>query len=154
MFRDDYLMRMIEQLAAAIARIAGLNRGGQHEEALAAADAAWGELLGDIPLELAGAVDSRTLAGMLRRPDKIRLAAAILREQAHALAGLGDPLSAARRSRRALELLLEARALAAEPGEPTGAGTEDAAAALRELARSVPHDALAARYRAMLPADG
>ena len=166
MFRDDYLLRMVHQLVDAIARIAGLNQRGEHDRALAAADGAWGELLGDIDPELATAVDSRTLAGLLRQPARIRLAHGILCEQARALAGKGDSLGAARRARRALELLLEARALeASQPRAPerandprnprrdaTDAGSDDAAA-IRSLLQAAPAASLAARYRAMLPAD-
>jgi hypothetical protein len=60
MYQEDYILRMVQQLVAAIARIAGLNQRAEHAEALAAADRAWGELLGDIPPELASSVDSRT----------------------------------------------------------------------------------------------
>src|SRR4051794_40902563 len=42
MFEDDYILRMVKQLAAAIARIAGLNRRAEHDQALAEADRAWG----------------------------------------------------------------------------------------------------------------
>jgi hypothetical protein len=156
MFQEDYILRMVQQLAAAIARIAGLNQREQHDEALADADRAWGELLGDIPPELAGSVDSRTLAGMLRQPARIRLASQILGEQARALAGQGDDAGAARRARRALELVLEARAAeAAAPGRPArsqrGAPDDAAeAAVIRTLVERVPADALAPRYRALL----
>lgn len=114
MWEDGYVLRAVRQLADAIARIAGLNRRSEHDRALAEADHAWGELL-DLPPGLANAVDGRTLAAMLRDPARIRLAAQLSREQAIALAGRGDPRAAALRSRRALELLIEARAL--EPRE-------------------------------------
>lgn len=141
MYREDYILRVIQQLVDAIARIAGLNRRAEHDQALAAAEQAWSELL-DLPAGLADAVDSRTLAGMLREPARIRLAVQLLQEQARALTGKGDAPGAARQSRRALELLLEARALAAT--EPTDEAT------LRELRLVVPLDALAPRYREML----
>jgi hypothetical protein len=156
MFQRDYILRMVEQLAAAIARIAGLNQRGQHDQALADADQAWGELLGDIPPEIAASVDSRTLAGMLRQPARIRLASQILGEQARALAGQGDDAGTARRARRALELLLEARAAeAAAPTRPArsqcGAPDDAAdAAAIRTLLPLAPADALAPRHRALL----
>jgi hypothetical protein len=156
MFQEDYILRMVQQLAAAIARIAGLYQGEQHDQALADAERAWGELLGDIPPELAGSIDCRTLAGMLRQPARIRLASQILGEQARALAGQGDDAVAARPARRALELLLEARvAEAAAPGRPArsqrGAPDDAAdAAAIRTLVQLVPAGALASRYRALL----
>jgi plasmid stabilization system protein ParE len=143
MYRDDYLLRMIEQLAAAIARLAGLNDRGDHDQALAAADRLWNELL-DGPGGIPDGLDSRTLAALLRRPAQVKLAHQIACEQARALAGKGDAVAAAAQYRRALELLLEARALAPR----TGHGDE---AVIAELLRHVPRDALAPRYRAMLP---
>jgi len=157
MYQEDYILRMVQQLAGAIARIAGLNQREEHAEALSESDRAWGELLGDIPPELAASVDSRTLAGMLRQPARIRLASQILGEQARALAGQGDDAGAARRARRALELLLEARAAeAAAPDRPVRSrrdapSADDDAATLRTLLQLVPADALASRYRALLP---
>src|SRR4051794_15353423 len=105
MYEEDYILRMVQRLAAAIARIAGLNQGEQHDQALADADRVWGELLGDIPPELAGSGDCRPPAGLLRPPARIRLASQILGEQARARAGQGDAPVAARPARRALELL-------------------------------------------------
>src|ERR1043166_7849443 len=134
MFEDDYILRAVKQLAAAIARIAGLNDQAAHEKALAAADQAWGDLLG-IPPDLAASIDSATLAGMLREPAKIRLAARLLHEQARALAAQGDPVRAQLRYRRAMELLLEARAL--DPSEPAAD-----AAAIEALRPVVPRGAL------------
>ncbi|HEX3766549.1 MAG TPA: hypothetical protein VHW23_47975 [Kofleriaceae bacterium] len=153
MLRDDYILRMVQQLADAIARIAGLNQRGEHDQALTEADRAWGELLGDIPIELAGSVDSRTLAGLLRQPARIRLAHQLVHEQARALAARGDPAGATRRARRALELLLEART--ADAGKPAGAQANPAAdaAAIRALLVLAPRDTLAARYQALLPPD-
>jgi hypothetical protein len=138
MFREDYIIRLIQQLVDAIARIAGLNRRGDHDKALAEAEQAWGKLL-DAPPDLVGAVDTATLAEMLRHPDKMRVAARLLHEEGRALAGKGDPLHAAVRYRRAMELLLEARAI-----EPSG----DDDAMLMELSREVPVTTLDPRYRA------
>lgn len=137
MFREDYLIRLIQQLVDAIARIAGLNRRGEHDRALAEAEQAWGKLL-DAPPDLIDAVDTATLAGMLRDPEKMRAAAQLLHEEGRALAGKGDPLHAAVRYRRAMELILEARVI--EPSD------EDEAM-LAELSRVVPAGTLDPRYR-------
>ena len=118
-------MRQIHQLADVISHVAGLNRKGEHDQALAAADQAWGKLL-DAPRALIDAVDTPTLAGMLREPAKIRAAAQLLYEEGVALAGQGDPLHAQRRYRRALALMREAQAR--DPSD------EDDAA-IRELSR-------------------
>jgi tetratricopeptide (TPR) repeat protein len=138
MFREDYILRLIQQLVEFIARISGLNRRGAHDEALEAAEQAWGKLV-DAPRELIDVVDTPTLAAMLRDPAKMRLAAQLLYEEGRALTGKGDPIHAAVRYRRAMELMLEAGA--AEP-------SADDAEVMQELARLVPTDALHPRYRA------
>jgi len=137
MFREDYILRIIQQLVDAIARIAGLNRRGEHDKALAEAEQAWGKLL-DAPRELIDAVDTPTLASMLRDPEKMRVAAQLLHEEGRALAGKGDPLHAALRYRRAMELILEARAIDPSDSDDT---------ILMELSRLVPTTALDPRYR-------
>lgn len=142
MFRQDYLMRLVQQLAEAIRRISGLNRSGHHDAALAAADQQWGELL-DAPRALIDAVDTPTLAAMLRDPAKLRAAAKLCHEEGRALAGKDCPAHAQRRYRRALELMLELRAV-----EPGGDGASDDAAAILELSRLVPSDLLDPRYTA------
>lgn len=133
-------MRLIQQLAHAIARIAGFNRKGEYEDALAAADQAWGKLL-DAPRELIDAVDTPTLAEMLREPAKMRAAAQLSYEEGRALAGKGDPLHAGVRYRRALELILEARAIEPKPDDDV---------MILELGRVVPPHTLDPRYRTRL----
>jgi len=136
-FRQDYFMRMVHQLADFIARVAGFNRRGEHDLALAAADQAWGKLI-DAPRELIDAVDTPTLAGMLREPARIRAAAQLFCEEGRALAGKGDPLHAQLRYRRALELMLEARDL-----DPHDEDEE----AIVELSRLTPVEMLDPRYQ-------
>jgi hypothetical protein len=122
-YQEDYLLRLIQQLSAFVAQIAGLNQKGEHDQALATADQAWGKLLEDTPRTVIDGVDTLTLAGMLREPAKIRAAAQLFVEEGRALAGKGDPQQAAARFRRAMELIFEARALdaakeAPAPGAP------------------------------------
>lgn len=128
-------MRMIDQLVLFIAHVSGLNRKGEHEKALVAAEQAWGKLI-DAPLDMIYAVDSKTLAAMLREPARIRAAALLLYEQGRALTATGDPLHAALRYRTAMELVIEARAI--EPNEQDDA-------AIFELSRLVPSAALERR---------
>jgi len=151
-FRQDYLMRLVQQLAEAIRRISGLNRSGHHDAALAAADQQWGELL-DAPRALIDAVDTPTLAAMLRDPAKLRAAAKLCHEEGRALAGKDCPAHAQRRYRRALELMLELRAAgpARARGAPEGVGEHDDDAVILELSRLVPSSLLAPRYRTALP---
>jgi len=110
-YQEDYLLRLIQQLSAFVAQIAGLNQKGEHDQALAAADQAWGKLLEETPRTLIDRVDTLTLAGMLREPAKMRAAAQLFVEEGRALAAKGDPQRAAARFRRAMELIFEARAL-------------------------------------------
>jgi len=109
MLRDDYLMRLIQQLAELVARIAGFNRRREYQSALAEARRAWDEL--DVPHELVDRLDGAALADLLRDPAKMRAAAQLLAEEAVALAATGDPLHATVRRKRAYQLLGEAHAL-------------------------------------------
>lgn len=137
MFREDYVMRMVKQFADAIARVLQLRQRGEHQAALDEAGRLYEELFA-IPREVVDRVDTPTLAGLLRRPDKMRAAAMLFWEEARVYKAKGDPLTALSRFRRAHELFLEARAL--EPIE------EDDSAIL-ELSRDAPASELDARYR-------
>ena len=129
MIREDFIHRLIRQFAEMMARAAGFRRRGDYDAALRATAEGW-ELLG-VPRELVEVLDTRTLAGLLGDPAKIRAAAQLLGEEARVLTGKRDPINAAIVSRRALELYVAARAI-----EPT----EDDAAAILELSRLVPAD--------------
>lgn len=137
MLRDDYLMRLIEQVADFLAQIAGHERKREYEVAIDEAGRAWDELLG-LPRGVVEVTDSATLAGLLRDPAKIRAASQLLAAEARVMKGKGDPLGAAVLYRRALELVLEARAL-----DPTDADD----ARVFELSREVPASTIDARYR-------
>jgi hypothetical protein len=144
-YSEDYIIRLIQQLVAFIAHITRLNRNGEHDKALAAVERTWGELF-DVPREMLDAVDTPSLVAMLREPAKIRLAAQLFVEEGRALAGKGDPLSAAVRFRRALELFLEARA--GDPAGEVAIARDSDDATIQELLRIVPRETLAPRYRA------
>jgi hypothetical protein len=138
MFRDDYLIRLIKQLAVFIARIAGKRKAGEYQAALAESGKAWDDLIGQPPRELVDLVDTATLAGLLKEPAKMRAAAQLLIEEGKTYAASGDPAHATVRYRRAFELYLEARVL-----EPS----DDDTAVISELARLVPANQLDERYR-------
>ena len=149
MDNEDYLLRMFEQMAKMAAHLCGLselvhivelNRQGEHAEALAAIDRAWDELFAG-PRGMVQTVDTATLVAILRQPARLRVAAQLFTEEARARAATGDTGRAAACRRRALELILEARAI-----EPDA---EDDAA-LGELRAAVAPEALSARHRAML----
>ena len=138
MLREDYIIRLIKQLGAFLARIAGRRNAGDYDGALAEAGKAWDDLIGQPPRELVDVLDTATLAGLLKEPAKMRVAAQLLVEEGRAHAGKQDPVHAAMCYRRAWELYLEARVI-----EPS----EDDVAAISELARLVPANQLDPRYR-------
>ena len=134
-------MRLIRQVAEAVARMLKLRTGGDPAAALRAAEPLYDAL--GVPRELCDVVDTPTLAGMLRHPDRMRALARLSWEEGHAHKALGDPLTAFARYRRALELFLEARALATGDDRD-----EEDDACILELSRLVPAAELDARYRA------
>ena len=138
MEREDYIHRLIRQLAEALAKLAGLREQRDYKRALAANADAWEGLLGH-QRSLVDVVDTPTLAELLREPYKMRVAAKLLWEEGKTLAASGDPIHATICYRRAVELVLEARAI--EPDE------EDSAM-LFELGRVVQMNQLDRRYRA------
>jgi len=135
--RDDYIERMIRQLAEATARIAGWTANGKLEEAIRESDRAWSELL-DVPRDLVERLDGPTLAQLLAEPARMRIAGELLAAEARAHQAKGNPVHALLCNRRALELFLEARALDPEPHDE---------AAILELSRLVPKTEIDARYR-------
>jgi len=137
MEREDYIHRLIRQLAEALARIAGFRDQRDYKRTLAATEDAWEGLVGH-PRSLVDVVDTPTLAGMLREPSKMRAAAKLLWEEGKTLAASGDPVHATIVYRRAVELVLEARAI--EPSD------EDSTI-LFELGRVVQMNQLDPRYR-------
>lgn len=130
-------MRLIEQLAEAIRRIAKLRRAGDYAAARDTCEREWEKLLG-VSHDLVNVVDAPTLAGLLKEPANMRIAAQLLDEEARALAGGGDPIHAGLRTRLAMELLLEARAIDPQPEDD---------AQLLELSRRVHGNQLDPRYR-------
>lgn len=138
MIREDYIIRLIKQLAAAVARIAGHRKREEYEQAHAAIERAWEELF-DIPRALVDRLDGPTLASLLNDAAKLRVAAQLLVEEGKTHAARQDPVHALICKKRAFELFLEARAI--DPQD------EDDAAIL-ELARSIPPNEIDPRYRA------
>lgn len=138
MLRDDYIIRLIKQLAAFVARIAGKRQAGDFEGALREAAKGWDDLINQPPRDLVDLVDTPTLAELLKEPARMRVAAQLLIEEGRAYTGKGDPVHAAVCYRRAFELMLEARVR--EPAD-------DDEAVISELARLVPANQLDERYR-------
>src|SRR5262245_5972732 len=102
-FRQDYLMRLVEQLAAVIARMLGLRKSGRAADALVEAERGY-DLLG-LPTGLIEVLSAPAIAELLASPEKVRMVADLLDEEAAALEALGDPRAARKR-----ELAAELRA--------------------------------------------
>jgi hypothetical protein len=103
MFENDYVLRLVKQLGAALARVLGLKKAGRLEEAQQAIDEAWSELLG-LPPGLLGSLDEHTLRGMLKHRDACAAAADLLDAEADLLAARGDPAAATTRRTLAASL--------------------------------------------------
>lgn len=136
MFRQDYILRIIQQAAQAIARMLGATEKEEYQQARLHADEAY-SILG-IPPELVLRMDSPSLVGLFPEVEKIRLLAQLLWQEGQLLRATKDPVNGLDRQRRAVELLLEAQRMAPEP--------EDADK-LQEMLRHVPTSTLAKRYQ-------
>lgn len=136
MIRQDYLLRIIEQAAQAIARMLGATQKNDYHSARVQADEAY-SLLG-VPPELVLRMDSASLASLFAQPMKIRMLSKLLWQEGELYRATKDPLNGLDRQRRAVELLLEAQRL--DPQE------EDASV-LQEMFRHVPTNTLAERYQ-------
>jgi hypothetical protein len=107
--QEDYLLRMMRQMGAVLARMLGLKNGGQLHEATQALDDAEGELLGPLA-QVVPRVDSATAAHIISNPQRIAAWARLLHERADLLRLAGDEAAAALAAARARELAAEAQA--------------------------------------------
>lgn len=99
--QDDFILRQVAAVAAALARILGLRRGGAVEEARSALDRAYLEFLGPRS-DLLRTVDAATAAALIDAPDAIRALARLAAEEAEQ-AGDGVRRAALRLRSGALE---------------------------------------------------
>lgn len=90
MLRDDWVMRMVRQLAAALARIAGLRRAGLLDEAAEKLDEAFTQL--GVDPKLAGSADAGLLLGLTPDPARREALRQLLEER--------DAIAAARAGRQ------------------------------------------------------
>jgi hypothetical protein len=144
MVERDYILRMIQQLAQALASILGLKRAGKLDEALAAvrstADGIFGPLLRTVD-----ALDAQSAGRLLGSREKLAAYAALTAEEGSIHALKGDERRARESSRRALMLYLEAAL------RGSGLSAEDRAA-IEALRATVDETRLAPRYREALAA--
>ena len=140
--REDYVLRQIRDLAAVLARIAGLRLGGNSEEARAELEKSYSILLGSQG-ELLRRVDSKTAAKLLGTPGRILVLAQLLHEEAE---------QEANSSRRA-SLTLRAAELGIEASrrDPESAAIRDF---LREILPGVDRDRLMPEDEAVLEGIG
>jgi hypothetical protein len=105
--REDYLLRQAKEVAAMLARMAGLRSSGELEQARIELEQAYSLLLGSQG-ELLRQVDSGTAARLLGSRERIAAFAQLLNEEA---AQEADEHRRAHLSRRAVQLQLEAERL-------------------------------------------
>ena|SRR5579859_8106649 len=93
MLRQDYVERMIQQVAAAIGRALGASQSGHPEQALRELEATWSSLLGFRRGDVER-IDEATLRALLE--GKLEPAAALLDAEADIRQAQGDDASADR----------------------------------------------------------
>lgn len=103
----DYILRMIEAIAAAIARILRRRQSGDLAGARREVDMASTELLGPIA-SVASRVDTQTAANLLGDGRRVAAWARLLAEDSDILREMGRVAEADANDKRVLELLLEA----------------------------------------------
>jgi len=107
MIERDYLMRMIAQLSAVIARILFAKNAQTYAEALQLAQNAYEQLLG-LNGELVDQMDAATLSMLLGEKEKIKALAALLREEGEILHLQGNASEGKVKYEKALALFQEA----------------------------------------------
>ncbi|MGH7493745.1 MAG: hypothetical protein ACREOO_15310 [bacterium] len=142
MIERDYIMRMMQQLGAAVARLLKLKEQEEYEQALQEVEKAYGELLGLNP-EIVPMFDAATLAPLLGHPDKMKVIATLFFEQAELHRLQRESEKAHGHYRRALEMFIEAL-LAQSEADP---GCREKVQMLLEI---VDPQLLAARYQGAL----
>lgn len=139
MLERDYVLRLIQLLAQAVARIFGLKRAGKLDEALEAVGLTLDEIFGTLRITL-DAIDPQTAAMLLADQERLEAYALLTGEEASILELMGDAARAQTGYLRALSLYLE---MAIRPEKLS----EDAAAAIAGLRGKVDENTLPQRYR-------
>ena len=138
MFREDYLLRSIQQVTAAVGEILGLTRLQKYPQALAEVDRALQSFAG-LNLSLVTALPAPELVDLTRMGERVDVGklialADLLQAEGDIYAAQGQPAEAAERHLKALELTLEV-AFASEhnllPAAPRVAGLAERLAAVK-----------------------
>jgi len=144
MIERDYIMRLVQQLATVLRRILRLQEQEKYDQAQQEVEEAYGELLG-LERELLISLAPATAAPLLGETGKTKLAARLLQAEADLAGRRGDVESANNLQTRALELYLEALAVAEQV-------EEDDHVTLRLWSAKMEQTALADRYQRLLAA--
>src|SRR5512135_2032328 len=107
LIQRDFILRMIEAIAAAVARIRKRRESGDLVAARREVHNAIVELLGPAAA-MVGMLDSRTAANLVSDPTRIAMWARLLHEDAEILREMTRTAEADATERRVMELLLEA----------------------------------------------
>lgn len=86
---QDYILRMIRQLAQAIARIVGLRESGKPEQALQAVQETSDALLGPLAPMLPR-LDAKSAAALIGNPEKLEAIVRLLSEEAAIHKAMGN----------------------------------------------------------------
>ena len=139
MLERDYVLRLIQLLAQAVARIFGLKRAGKLDEALDAVDLTLDEIFGTLRITL-DAIDPQTASMLLADRERLEAYALLTAEEASILELMGDAARAQSGYIRALSLYLE-MVIREEKV------SEDVSTAIAGLRTKVDEDTLPPRYR-------
>jgi hypothetical protein len=139
--QEDWILRQLQALAAALGRLLGRRQAGEHAEALVEVDAARRALLGNVH-DLVASVDSATAAHIVGDPRLLLGLARLANEEALVRRALGDAQRATSSIRRAMELAIESATR-----DPTLDAPRELA---RSLATELDPEQLAPQYRARL----
>lgn len=114
--KRDFILRIVEQLAQALARILALRAKGDVPAAIRELEGAAGGIAG-MDLRMAGAVDTATLARHLTEPVRMTALARLMYERGGLAGDEGDEAGARRWRVRAVELWRAAEAAGAQLDE-------------------------------------
>jgi hypothetical protein len=116
MIERDYIMRLIAQLAAVLAKILGAKNAQNYAEARQIAQSSYEQLLG-LTGELVDQMDAATLIMLLGEKEKIKALAVLLREEGEILHLLAKLFEGDAKYEKALALFQEAQRMSTT-GDP------------------------------------
>lgn len=108
MFEDDFILRSVKQIAAALARAFGQKQAGQEEQAQQTLEGAYDELLGP-SREFLDSVDGNTLYRLVANVQMARALGSACAMEAQFREDAGEKPKATLRAQQARDLLRTAR---------------------------------------------